>query len=77
VYQTPFEQATLRELARTSAEALGLHVFGGDAIIAPDGRVAIIDINDWPSFAPIRDGASQHIAQLLYRKAKEYAGTNG
>jgi glutathione synthase/RimK-type ligase-like ATP-grasp enzyme len=72
VYHTPFTQKRLAELAHASAEVLGLYVFGGDAIIAPDGTITIIDINDWPSFAPIRDAASQHIAQLLYRKAEEY-----
>ncbi len=69
VNHTPFRQKQLYELAQASAEALGLFVFGGDAIIAPDGWITIIDINDWPSFAPVRDMASQHIAQLLYRKA--------
>ena len=72
VYHTPFAQQRLHELAQTSAEVLGLYVFGGDAIIAPDGTITIIDINDWPSFAPIREAASHHIAQLLYRKAKEH-----
>jgi len=69
---TPFAQEHLYELAQASAEALGLFVFGGDAIIAPDGTVTIIDINDWPSFAPIRDAPSQQIAQFLYRKAEEH-----
>jgi glutathione synthase/RimK-type ligase-like ATP-grasp enzyme len=69
VNHTPFRQKQLFELAQASAEALGLFVFGGDAIIGPDGWITIIDINDWPSFAPVRDMASQHIAQLLFRKA--------
>jgi hypothetical protein len=34
--------------------------------------VTIIDINDWPSFAPVREQASRHIAQLIHRKAKEH-----
>jgi len=73
VYHTPFDQTLLSALAARAANALGLYVFGGDAIIAPDGTITIIDINDWPSFAPIRDEASRHIAQLLYRKAQAYA----
>ena len=72
VNHTPFRQKQLYELAQASAEALGLYVFGGDAIIAPDGWITIIDINDWPSFAPVRDMASQHIAQLLHRKAASH-----
>ena len=71
---TPFSQDRMYELAQLSANVLGLYVFGGDAIIAPDGSITIIDINDWPSFAPVREDASRHIGHLLYRKAQEYAG---
>ncbi len=74
VYHTPFEEERLHELVRACAEILGLHVMGGDAIISPDGDITIIDINDWPSFAPVRNEASRHIAQLLLRKATEYVG---
>ena len=66
------DENKLLELADTSAKILGLYVYGGDAIISPDSEISIIDINDWPSFAPIREAASHHIAQLLYRKAKEH-----
>ena len=55
-----------------AAETLGLYVYGGDAIISPDGTVSIIDINDWPSFAPVRDEASREIAKLILRKAQLY-----
>ena len=72
VYHTKFDEKKLRELASASAEALSLYVYGGDAIIGQDGSVTIIDINDWPSFAPVREQASRHIAQLIYRKAKEH-----
>jgi glutathione synthase/RimK-type ligase-like ATP-grasp enzyme len=72
VHHTAFEERTLREYAAASAEALGLYVYGGDAIIGLDGRITIIDINDWPSFAPVREQASLHIAQLIHRKAQEY-----
>lgn len=72
VYHTKFSESRLRDLASASAEALGLFVYGGDAIIGRDGAITIIDINDWPSFAPVRAEASRHIAQLLYRKAHEH-----
>jgi glutathione synthase/RimK-type ligase-like ATP-grasp enzyme len=72
VYLTKFDEKKLQELAHASAEALGLFVFGGDAIIGRDGSITIIDINDWPSFAPVRDRASTTIAQLIYRKANEH-----
>ena len=72
IYHTKFDEKRLRELASTSAEALNLFVYGGDAIVGRDGSITIIDINDWPSFAPVREQASKHIAQLIYRKAKEH-----
>ena len=74
VYHTRFEDRRLHELAAASAEVLNLYVYGGDAIIGKDGGVTIIDINDWPSFAPVRAEASRHIAQLIYRKAEEHVG---
>lgn len=74
VHHTPFNERALRDLARASAEALGLYVYGGDAIVGLDGSIAIIDMNDWPSFAPVREQASQHIAQIIFRKAKEHVG---
>ena len=70
--RTKFNEGELRELASASAEALKLVVYGGDAIIGKDGGISIIDVNDWPSFAPVRDTASKSIAKLLYRKGQEY-----
>jgi glutathione synthase/RimK-type ligase-like ATP-grasp enzyme len=72
-YNTKFDVAKLRELAEASAKALGLHVFGGDAIIQQDSSIVIIDINDWPSFAPVRDEAAMKIANLLFKKGQYYA----
>ncbi len=69
---TPFSQQHLIQLANASAEVLGLYVYGGDAIVGSDGSITIIDINDWPSFAPVRNEASRHIAQLLIQKAEEH-----
>ncbi len=68
VDHTPFDEHRLTALALASAEILGLDVFGGDAIIGPDGVVSIIDINDWPSFAPVREKASRCIADLLIKR---------
>ena len=72
VYHTKFDEKQLRTLAAASAEVLGLYVYGGDAIIGQDGFITVIDINDWPSFAPIRSEAGKRIADLIYRKAKEH-----
>lgn len=63
-----FDLNRLKELACLSAEVLDLYVFGGDAIISSEGEITIIDINDWPSFAPVRNEASKQIAKLICKK---------
>jgi len=73
---TKFDQVQLKRLADLSADALGLEIYGGDAVISTDGEITLIDVNDWPSFAPIRDEASKHIAKLIYHKAVDYVGKN-
>jgi hypothetical protein len=60
--------AALRRLTENAAAAAGLDVFGGDVIVAPTGELTLIDLNDWPSFAPCRDAASEAIADLLMRR---------
>lgn len=61
--------AELRRLADLSAMTMELDVYGGDAIATPNGELYIIDINDWPSFAPFRERASKHIAEAIIQKA--------
>jgi hypothetical protein len=56
-----------RELARAAgaaARALGLEVWGGDAIVGPAG-FSIVDLNDWPSFERVREEAALAIARRL------------
>ena len=60
-----FDPARLSEAALYAAEALGLEVFGGDAVIKADGQPMIIDLNAWPSFALYRDRAAEAIADCL------------
>jgi hypothetical protein len=60
-----FDAGKLREAAFGAAEALGVDVFGGDAIVMADGSPMIIDLNAWPSYALYRDAASQAIADHL------------
>lgn len=62
----------LRDLAFAAAEVLGLEVFGGDAAIPAPDKPVLIDINDWPSFAPVRDRAADAIATYIHERA-----TNG
>ncbi len=61
----PFEPAALARRARRAAAALGLEVYGGDAIAAPDGDLVLLDLNAWPSFALYRDEAAPAIAAYL------------
>ncbi|MCU7496505.1 MAG: hypothetical protein HF314_12505 [Ignavibacteria bacterium] len=70
-----FTENALRQLAETSAEILGLYIYGGDAIIMSDGSIIVIDINDWPSFAPIREEAGYHISNLLLAKGREFVNS--
>jgi hypothetical protein len=61
----PFDPKVLATLTRQAAAAFGLEVYGGDAIACQDGRLLLIDVNAWPSFALYRDEASVHIASYL------------
>jgi len=61
----PFNPADLAAAASRAAASLGLEVFGGDAIATRDGRVFVIDLNAWPSFALYRETASEKIASYL------------
>jgi hypothetical protein len=60
-----FEVTCLQRAALNAAAALGLEVFGGDAIIQASGEPIIIDINAWPSFALYRERAARLIADHL------------
>ena len=66
----PFDLQELKSTAFSAAQALGLHIFGGDAIITPKGEIFIIDINDFPSFTAVRDEAAAHIAQAITNAKK-------
>lgn len=58
----------LQDLAERAAAAAGLGIFGGDVIVGPTGDLTLIDLNDWPSFAPCREAASEAIADFLMRR---------
>ena len=64
-----FDRAALPRLASRAAQAAGLEIFGGDIIISPSGELTLIDLNDWPSFAPCREPAADAIADYLARRA--------
>jgi len=60
-----FDPARLSKAAFDAAAALGLEIFGGDAVVKPNGAPMIIDLNAWPSYALYRDRAAQAIADCL------------
>ena len=64
----PFSAEGLQNTANEAAGVVGIDIYGGDAIIGKDGDYRIIDLNDWPSFAPCRDQAAGHIAGRLYQR---------
>jgi glutathione synthase/RimK-type ligase-like ATP-grasp enzyme len=68
----PFDTAMLMDMAQRSAEVLDVDIYGGDAVIGPEGDIRIIDLNDWPSFAPVRDEASKWIAKVILEKAEHH-----
>jgi hypothetical protein len=61
----PMDQRALARLVRRAASALGLEVYGGDAIATATGDLVLLDLNAWPSFALYRDEASAAIASYL------------
>jgi glutathione synthase/RimK-type ligase-like ATP-grasp enzyme len=61
----PLDPAALEQLASRAAAAAGLAIYGGDVIVSPSGALTLIDLNDWPSFAPCRNEAADAIAGYL------------
>ena len=55
-------QRALAEAANAAAAALGLEVWGGDAIVNGDAFM-MVDLNDWPSFSRVRAAAARAIAE--------------
>jgi hypothetical protein len=60
------DQDALRDLAFSAASRLRLDIFGGDLVVAAPDRPVLIDLNDWPSFAPIRGLAAGAIAGYVH-----------
>lgn len=55
----------LSSFAQKISAAVGLIVFGFDAILTAEGALSVIDVNDWPSFSKFREEAADAIATLL------------
>jgi glutathione synthase/RimK-type ligase-like ATP-grasp enzyme len=71
----PFELEDLAAQAELAAKAVAVEIFGGDAIITPDGKIFVIDINSWPSFARVRAEAAVQIARRLRARLRQAAAS--
>jgi glutathione synthase/RimK-type ligase-like ATP-grasp enzyme len=58
---------SLQTLASQAAEAAGLEVYGGDAVLTEDNGAVLIDLNDWPSFSRCCQSAAESIAAYVSR----------
>jgi hypothetical protein len=67
----PFGPVVLARAVRRAALALGLDVYGGDAIVTQAGQLVLLDVNAWPSFALYREEAAERIAAQV---ALRFAG---
>lgn len=66
--QASVDMDALTAAADRVSDLLGVDVFGGDAVVGDDGKITIIDFNDWPSFRTCTVGAAQKIADLIMNK---------
>jgi hypothetical protein len=64
----PLDPVAFGRAVRRAAAALGLEVYGGDAIATASGRIVLVDLNAWPSFALYREEAAERIAGHLERR---------
>lgn len=60
----------LHDVCTRAADELGIRIYGGDCIVSPEGRITLIDFNDWPSFAPCRPAAATAIAKSVLAEVK-------
>ncbi len=70
-HDVTYDSSRLRDLSTRAASALGLEIYGGDAIYNPvTDLLSIINVNDWPSFAPCLPEATRAIAGLISQRIK-------
>lgn len=67
----PVDLAQLTILAEQASAAVGLAIYGGDCLVAADGSLSLIDLNDWPSFRGCRPQAATHIARHIVTQARQ------
>lgn len=70
-----FQEEDLKAICNRAAEVLNVKVYGGDCIVSSDGKINIIDFNDWPSFAPCREEATEAIASVILKNITKHVST--
>ncbi|MBF0315431.1 MAG: hypothetical protein HQK50_07615 [Oligoflexia bacterium] len=68
VTHTHEQQQSMRLLAGRVGEELALEVYGGDIVIDGNGKLHVIDVNDWPSFRSSLKDAAIAVADLCWDK---------
>jgi glutathione synthase/RimK-type ligase-like ATP-grasp enzyme len=70
---SPREVLAARPILERVMRSVGLDVYGGDVVIDRAGRLWMIDVNDWPSFALFRAAAAEAIAQRIAERVRPQA----
>ena len=65
-----FDEEELKRIAQRAGDALDVKIYGGDCIVGADGKISVIDFNDFPSFAPCREEAAARIAEYILKEIK-------
>ena len=60
-----FDRIALQEIAIKAATLCKFTLYGGDCIVRPDGSFALIDFNDFPSFAPCANEAAKALVDSI------------
>lgn len=60
-----FDCVALQEIATKAATLCKFTLYGGDCIVRPDGSFALIDFNDFPSFAPCAQEAAKALVDSI------------
>lgn len=63
-----FDRGALLQLATQAATLCGFTLYGGDCIVRSDGTFALIDFNDFPSFAPCAHDAAVAIVEVVEKE---------
>lgn len=66
-----FSVEMLRKNSQRAADVLGIDIYGGDCIVEPNGKITIINFNDWPSFSTCADEAAPAIASVVLAHIKQ------